>query len=125
MKRTIMLAVVAAVLAAPTAADAHSLTVGRARAAAQAKATATAGQPVQVKSVQRLSFNPRHVHVYAAIVTWNRVNPTGCKGCEFDIETGAVSDGPTIEYCSADLRVRVRSSRSRATVTSVASQSCF
>lgn len=123
MRRAALIALSLALLA-PATAEAHSLTYGRAKAAGQAKGNAIAGQQVRVRSVQRLSYG-RHIHLYQAQVSWSRVNPTGCKGCAVAPDGETLIDAPTTESCSADLRVRFRSARSRSTITSVVSQSCF
>lgn len=109
-----MLAVVA-----PAPAHAATLTYGRAKAAVQQRADALAGQRTTVNSLIRQG--PRR---YYAQARWSFVDPTGCKGCVFDVETGAVSDGPVTRSCFAEFSAR-GSSRSRRVVVSVQGRSCF
>ncbi len=109
-----------ALLVLPAAADAHTLTYSKARAASQARGDALANQRVTVNVVQRIS-----AHSYYTQVRWQRVDPVGCKGCVYDEASGELRDGPSTSFCSAEIRVRFRSSRSRTTRAAVQSQSCF
>lgn len=107
-------------LVAAVPANAHKLTYGKARAAAQKQADKFAGQSTSIEYMFR-----RSRHRYSASAEWERVDPDGCKGCGYDPVTGAFYDTPTTEHCSATLIVRYRSHRSRRPVATVDEHSCF
>jgi len=105
-------------LAVPAVAEARTLTIGKARAAVQTKADQVAGQRATVNTISRQSTNR-----YYAQARWSFVDPTGCKGCEFDPNTFEIRDGPITRSCFAEFSAR-GSSRSRKVTVSVRSQSC-
>ena len=118
MKKSIVTASVLIGLLAPTPAEAATLTYGRAKAAVQTRADALAGQRTTVNSVVRQS--PLR---YYAQARWSVVDPTGCKGCEFDPQTFELQDGPITRSCFAEFSAR-GSARSRKVTVSVRSQTC-
>lgn len=118
--RRLLLALLAVLLLAAPAAEAHTLTYGKARAAAQKKADAFAGMATSIESLQRTSR-----HRYTARVEWERVNPAGCRGCGYDSVTDRFFDTPSTDYCSATLVVRYRSHRSKRAAAFVDEHSCI
>ncbi|MGI8438918.1 MAG: hypothetical protein ACR2NV_01720 [Thermoleophilaceae bacterium] len=105
-------------LFAPTTAEAATLTYGRVKAAVQTRADALARQRTTVNAVLRQS--PLR---YYAQARWSFVDPTGCKGCEFDPETFELRDGPITRSCFAEFSAR-GSTRSRRVTVSIRSQTC-
>jgi hypothetical protein len=77
----------------------------------QAKANQVAGKKTKITSVFRLKPT-----VYSGRAEWTVVDPTGCKGCGYDPNTGDFYDTPSEETCSLSMvakrlnsgRIRVR-----------------
>lgn len=112
--------VVPLLVAVPATADAHTLTYGKAKRAAQAKGNDLAGKRVRVNSLLRTA-----PHRFYAQVKWTDIDPDGCVGCGYNPSTGTTYDTATTEYCHAELSVRFRSVTSRRTRVSTISRSCF
>ena len=119
IKRAAVLSVLLGLLAMSAAADAATLTYGRAKAAVQKRADAFAGQRTTVNTLIR-----RDARRYYAQARWSFVDPTGCKGCAVAPDGVTIIDGPITRSCFAEFSVR-GSSRSRRVVVSVQSRSCF
>lgn len=75
------------------------LTYAQARQAIQAEADRFAGQPTSIASLSR-----RNAQTYRGFAEWDRFNPSGCRGCGYDPESGQPIDKPTTESCSVELR---------------------
>ena len=69
-----------------------------AKRAMQAKADQVAGKRTKVTSVYRLKPT-----VYSGQAEWINVDPTGCKGCGYDPNTGKFYDTPSEESCSLSM----------------------
>ena len=108
------------VLGVTSAAMAHTLTYKKARAAAQKKADAFAGQRTSIEWMFR-----RSRHRYSARAEWEKVDPDGCENCGYDTVTDTFYNTPVTRYCSATLIVRYRSHRSRRPRATVDEHSCF
>jgi hypothetical protein len=97
---------------ASVASATSELTYGPAKRAMQNKADGVAGKHTKIKSVFRLKRT-----VYSGSAQWTEVDPTGCKGCGYDPNTGEFYDTPSEESCglsmiakklsSGEIRVRV------------------
>ncbi|HEU5062155.1 MAG TPA: hypothetical protein VFT79_03255 [Solirubrobacterales bacterium] len=82
-----------------------------AKRAMQAKADRFAGKRTRITLMFRLKPT-----VYSGRAEWDRVDPTGCKGCGYDPVTGEFYDTPSNESCSVSMvakklasgRIRVR-----------------
>ncbi len=111
-------------LAVTPAANAHTLTYGKAKREAQTRAD-TFATPRAEPRAEVNSLIRQAKHRYFAQARWTRVDPVGCKGCGYNEVTGEFEDTPTTEYCSAELSVRYRSHRSRRPVGRIVSSSCF
>ena len=121
MRRLLGFIVVLAGLAmAVSVAEAHTLSYGVAKRVAQHRADQFAGQHTNVDTLFQLSR-----HSYYAQATWNQVDPTGCKDCGYDPNTGQFIDTPTTEYCFVELKVKFRSARSRKVKAAVTGSACF
>ena len=120
--RVLAVAATAALLVAlsATPADAHTVSYGKAKRAAQNRADRFAGQRVEVNSLLRINR-----HRYFVQARWERVDPDGCRGCDFDPITFEPRDSPTTVYCSAAMTVRFKSRRSRQLLTRITDSACF
>lgn len=100
-------------VALPVAADAHTLTYGKAKRAAQTKADAFAHADTKIKGLLRLSR-----HRYEAHAAWTRTIRGGCKECGDNPATGEVFDTDLVEDCFATIAVALRGRRVRTRITS-------
>jgi hypothetical protein len=82
-----------------------TLSYGRAKQAAQAKANSFAKTPTRITAMYRLGSL-----VYSARAEWSRTNPTGCAGCGYDPITGNFYDTATVESCSVSLHAKLLAS---------------
>jgi hypothetical protein len=104
-------------LAAPASAE-QRLSYTKAKRAIQAKADKFAGERTKIKAM----FRTGDVS-YSGSAEWDRINPTGCKGCGYDPVTGEFYDTPTNESCSVVIKATLR--RSGRVVTAVDSSFCI
>lgn len=88
----------AALVMASSAAAAQQLNYAPAKRAMQAKADRFAGKRTQITFMFRLKPT-----VYSGRAEWDRVDPTGCKGCGYDPVTGEFYDTPSDESCSLSM----------------------
>jgi hypothetical protein len=109
IKRLALLSAVASLGLVPAVADAHVLSSGRAKAAAQAHANRLAGRPTDVYMLSRIGvFREGHAHTYYAQAGWQipSPNPTGLT-----------------RYCFVEMNIRIASSR-RAVVRTRGAARC-
>jgi hypothetical protein len=119
--RALFATLVVALLFAP-AADAktkHPLSYHQAKVAAKKRADRFAHQPTQVKSMIRQS-----VRDYYARADWDHTDPTGCKGCGYDPDTGTFYDTPSTESCSVTMNVH-RSAKTGRISTKLEDSYCY
>lgn len=107
-----------ALFAAP-AAEAHTLKYRTAKRAVQKRANRLAHRRTRVTTLMRLSR-----HRYYAQAEWSYTDPTGCKDCGYDPDTGALYDTPTTVNCWAEFRAYYRGHRTRRVSVRVDSRSC-
>lgn len=84
--------------AAPVTPAASQLNYAPAKRAMKAKADKYAGKRTKITLMYRLKPT-----VYSGQAQWDRVNPTGCKGCGYDPVTGEIYDTPSTESCSLSM----------------------
>lgn len=104
-------------LAAPVNAE-QRLSYAKAKRAIQAKADKFAGERTKIKTMFRTGDLS-----YSGSADWDRVNPTGCKGCGYDPVTGEFYDTPTNESCSVAIKATLR--RSGRVTTAIDSSLCL
>lgn len=117
LKALLPLALCLLVIAAPANAE-QRLSYAKAKRAIQTKADKFAGERTKIKTMFRTGDLS-----YSGSADWDRVNPTGCKGCGYDPVTGQFYDTPTNESCSVVIKANLRRSGKLATV--VDSSFCF
>lgn len=76
-----------------------------AKRAMQAKADRFAGKRTKITYMFHLKPT-----VYSGRAEWDRVDPTGCKGCGYDPATGNFYDTPDDESCSLSMVAKKLSS---------------
>jgi hypothetical protein len=89
---------VAGLVAAQPATAGSQLNYAPAKRAMQAKADKFAGKRTKITFMFRLKPT-----VYSGRAEWDRVDPSGCKGCGYDPVTGDFYDTPTTESCSVSM----------------------
>ena len=130
MRRLFLVSILVAFVVAPVT-EAHTLSYGNAKRAAQRKADAFAGQRVEVNSLFRMTR-----HRYHAQPRWTKTETEVCRRCDYR-PTGATDEfgfpvygffdtTQTVDrYCFVAMTVRFHSKRSRRLVTRVTDSSCF
>lgn len=86
------------------AATSERLSYMKAKGAIQAKGDRFAGARTKVTAMYRLGNL-----AWSGRAEWERENPTGCTGCDYDPITGEFINTPSTESCSVGLRAKLRS----------------
>lgn len=105
IRRTLVLALVGLLVLAAAAPAAQRLSYNRAQRAVQAKADQFAGERTRLTAMDRVG-----ALIFTGRAEWDRVDPNGCKGCDYDPASGTFLDTPINESCSVEVVVKLRSS---------------
>jgi hypothetical protein len=107
IRRATLLALVALLVLAAAAPAAQRLSYPRAKTAVQSKANRFAGTATRITAMDRVG-----AVTFMGRAKWHRVDPDGCKGCDYDSATDTFTDSPSSESCSVEVVVKLRPSGS-------------